>query len=538
MKNIFLLVIVVVVCSFAQVSKSGDLQTHIDSIISNMPQALDGDEYQHPTSGNLTTWASIIDDILATNYSTANTTAQTIDYRVTEFTDTYPNPDKIYYMLQNNPGGTNYWGTYIFDPAPDRAQLVIQIPHAIEDFNTGKQGFYVFREVGARAFFLNGTSRCNSSDTTLCDGSTSICTGSSEAYRLSDQAHTSDGTFQETTERMLIDNSSHIFIQLHGFTKQASDPYVILSNGISTDNPPIDHLAELESNLFTEDNSLSFETAHLDNWTRLIGTTNTQGRLINGSVDPCEDNASDNTGQFLHIEQEKTKLRDDASDWPNMSNAIAATFPLQALPVELTYFKGNATEEGVLLEWETATEVNNYGFQVQRQKDKVESESEWEDLGFVQGNGTTNSPKQYSFTDPLNFNLNPNLTRLDYRLKQIDHDGTFAYSKVIEVDLTTITSFDDEQMPIAYSLEQNYPNPFNPTTTIKFTVPGVEAQHAVSLRIYNILGREVTTLVNQNILPGSHEVTFDGSNLSSGVYFYRIDVNGKFSSVKKMLMVK
>ena len=145
----------------------------------------------------------------------------------------------------------------------------------------------------------------------------------------------------------------------------------------------------------------------------------------------------------------------------------------------------------------------------------------WEVIGFVQGHGTTNSPKSYSFTDLLN--LNPNLTRLDYRLKQIDNDGTFAYSKVVTVDLTNITSVDD-QVKYEFALEQNYPNPFNPSTTIKFTVPSVETGHAPSLQttllVYDILGREVATLVNQKFQPGNHEIFFDASNLSSGMYIY------------------
>ncbi|MCZ7603974.1 MAG: T9SS type A sorting domain-containing protein [Melioribacteraceae bacterium] len=203
-----------------------------------------------------------------------------------------------------------------------------------------------------------------------------------------------------------------------------------------------------------------------------------------------------------------------------------------ALPVELTYFEGTATEDGVVLNWETATEVNNFGFDLERRSSSL---AEWEKVGFVQGHGTTNSPKQYSFTDPLNLDLNPNLTRIDYRLKQIDNDGTFAYSKIVTVDLTTITSVDDEQMPIVYSLEQNYPNPFNPSTTIKFGLPETGL---VDLRVYNILGQEVAKLVNKELNAGYHEVSFGNNNFASGMYIYRINVEGKYYSVKKMLLLK
>jgi len=212
------------------------------------------------------------------------------------------------------------------------------------------------------------------------------------------------------------------------------------------------------------------------------------------------------------------------------------------LPVELISFTGELINDSiVLLKWETATEINNFGFQVQRTKEKVQSENQWEEIGFVQGHGTTNSPKQYSFTDILDLTLNPNLTCLDYRLKQIDNDGTFAYSKVVTVDLTTITSVEDELI-YEFALEQNYPNPFNPSTTIKFTIPGVGDENfrplLTHLIVYDILGREIATLLNKELQPGNYEVNFDGSSLSSGMYFYWIDVGDKYNVVKKMLLLK
>jgi len=205
-----------------------------------------------------------------------------------------------------------------------------------------------------------------------------------------------------------------------------------------------------------------------------------------------------------------------------------------ALPVELTYFSAMLSENAVKLEWETATEVNNYGFQVQRQKEKVQSESEWEDIGFVQGHGTTNSPKSYSFTD----NNLPEVDEVSYRLKQIDNDGTIAYSKIVTVDLTTITSVDDEVI-YEFALEQNYPNPFNPTTTIKFTIPSdVKSETSnTMLIVYDILGREVVTLVNQKLHAGNHEVAFNASNLSSGVYFYKLQA-GNLVMTRKLLLMK
>ena len=197
-----------------------------------------------------------------------------------------------------------------------------------------------------------------------------------------------------------------------------------------------------------------------------------------------------------------------------------------ALPVELNSFTAKAVDSKVTLNWRTATEVNNYGFEIERTvgspQSSVGSQSQntWEKIGFIQGHGNSNSQKDYSFTDE-----NPSDGLVNYRLKQIDNDGNFKYSSIVEVT----------SLPTKYSLGQNYPNPFNPSTTISYQLP-VAAGH-VSLKVYDVLGREVATLVNEQKAPGNYEVKFDGSKLASGVYIYRIEA-GKFSDLKKLLLIK
>lgn len=193
-----------------------------------------------------------------------------------------------------------------------------------------------------------------------------------------------------------------------------------------------------------------------------------------------------------------------------------------ALPVELSAFSAYVNESSVNLIWQTTTEVNNYGFQVQRTKDKVQSESEWETIGFIKGHGTTNSPNKYEFTDS---ELHESEV-IRYRLKQIDLDGMFEYSDVVEVEVN--------YLPTEFALEQNYPNPFNPATTIEYSLPGEEN---VELKIYDILGNEVKILVNGKQEAGFYKVNFNASNLASGLYIYRIQA-GKFRQTRKMLLMK
>jgi len=190
------------------------------------------------------------------------------------------------------------------------------------------------------------------------------------------------------------------------------------------------------------------------------------------------------------------------------------------VPVELASFTAEVVDGMVELTWITATETNNQGFEVQRK-----SESEFETLAFINGNGTTTETHVYSYTD-----RNVKAGTYSYRLKQVDFDGTFEYSNVIEADV---------QSPAIFALEQNYPNPFNPSTTINFRLA---ADSKVNLKIFNVLGQEVATLLNGNFVAGSHTVNFTASALNSGVYMYRIEATGNdgtnFTSVKKMILTK
>jgi hypothetical protein len=191
------------------------------------------------------------------------------------------------------------------------------------------------------------------------------------------------------------------------------------------------------------------------------------------------------------------------------------------IPVELTSFTASVSENNVTLVWQTATEVNNSGFAVERKS----VNSEYSQIGFVPGHGTTTEIMNYTFTD----NSLPTGS-YSYRLKQIDYDGTYEYSDALDVEVIA---------PEKFSLAQNYPNPFNPSTTINYSLA---ADSRVVLTVFNLLSEEVATLVNGNVAAGSHTIEFSADNLNSGVYFYRIDAQGvngsNFTSVMKMILSK
>jgi hypothetical protein len=191
-----------------------------------------------------------------------------------------------------------------------------------------------------------------------------------------------------------------------------------------------------------------------------------------------------------------------------------------SLPVELTSFTAKQSVNGVELRWATATEVSNFGFQIERAYLSTQNnQTNWEKIGFINGHGNSNSPNNYSFIDDK-----PLSGKSQYRLKQIDKDGAFKYSSTVEV----------VSVSLKYDLAQNYPNPFNPSTLITYSIP---ASSNVVINVYNVIGELIKTLVNQYQEAGIYKVNFDAGSLSNGVYFYKIQ-SGNFVEIKKMLLLK
>jgi hypothetical protein len=191
------------------------------------------------------------------------------------------------------------------------------------------------------------------------------------------------------------------------------------------------------------------------------------------------------------------------------------------VPVELVSFAANIVDGSVELTWTTATETNNMGFEIERSINN----SKFEKVGFVDGMGTTAEVQRYSFSDKA---VNG---KSEYRLKQIDFDGSYEYSNVVEVDFNQVLN---------YALEQNYPNPFNPITKINFTIP---EESSVKLIVYNTIGQAVNTLIDEVTAAGTHEVLWNGLEASSGIYFYTIDVSSlesdkSYKSTRKMILLK
>ncbi len=194
---------------------------------------------------------------------------------------------------------------------------------------------------------------------------------------------------------------------------------------------------------------------------------------------------------------------------------VGTSWVLNVVPVELTSFNAVANNGQVDLSWATASETNNRGFEVERSSDNVNFTS----VAFIDGKGTTTNTSNYSYTDKVNA-----AGALYYRLKQVDFDGTFAYSNTVEVNNSVVTDF---------NLFQNYPNPFNPSTSIRFSVAETGL---ATLKVFNVTGEVVAELFNSNVEKGTVQiVNFDASNLTSGVYFARLTQGNNVKNIKLIL---
>jgi len=461
---------------FAQITASGDLVQKIGQIIDNIPGD-SGDDYAPPTNLQLANWESCLLHLLQKNYTECEAIANQLDYDLIRFTDN--ENSQIYYILQSQNLGSNYWGTYVFNPAACQANLILQAPHPINDSNTGDQGIYILREIGALFFMVAGTHRCNSDNYSTCSGTTSTCDNGSESFRISDMAHIDNSIFHHTTASLLDKVIDPFFIQLHGFSKGTDDPALILSNS-TTLAPPVDYLSTLGNAIVAIDTSLTFEVAHLNPAIRLKGTTNTQGRLINESTNPCTIAAPMNTGHFLHIEQERPRLRADVIGWQKLATALKMTFRNLNLGTNILTIK----DYGAIDTLSAATLIAN-GTNSNFKAGKVIALQK----GFHAESGSTF------------------LAKIDACLASVPLQQKIRFKTQAR---STSTS-----LKIA-------PNPFVHSVTIDLDLP---KSQQISISLYNATGILLKEIVlNEQLIKGNHQYILTKNNFpTSGIYFLKIE---------------
>lgn len=232
------------------------------------------------------------------------------------------------------------------------------------------------------------------------------------------------------------------------------------------------------------------------------------------------------TGEIILVPTSNGLIKLDAAELSEMGTisgryqSVVILEPNGPVPVELTSFSASVIDNEVLLEWQTQTETNNFGFEVERL-----GTLNWETIGFVKGRGTTTQPQYYEFKDQLS-DFASGVSTISYRLKQIDTDGSFEYSHMLAINL---------ELPKAPQLLQNYPNPFNPSTKISYLIPN---SGFVTVKVYSILGKEIQTLVSEFQEAGIYSINFDASELAGGIYFYNLKLGNKLMGTKKLLFLR
>ncbi len=312
------------------------------------------------------------------------------------------------------------------------------------------------------------------------------------------------------TFQIVLKSNDRIMFYYNNLNATLTSATVGIENGAGTDGLQIAYDAAYLAN------SLAVQIAADPEWLTL---NNYSGTIYSGN--------SINVG--LLINTDGIDLGDYSMDMEITTNdpvhplmVVPITMTVSSeVPVELVSFNAEMVDGNVVLNWSTATETNNNGFQIEkREKSNVKGQTEFSSVGFVTGKGTTTEKTFYSYSDK-----NEKPGTYSYRLKQIDFDGTFSYSSEVEIEVTG---------PKDFALYQNYPNPFNPSTTIKFALP---IKTNLSLSVYNTLGEKVAEIFNGELEEGYHEMMFNASGLSSGIYFYKIE-SENYSATKKLMLLK
>lgn len=300
------------------------IEIHLEQLLAEFPAEPYDSMYTPGAEVQRITWSECIAYLLDGDLDYADTLASHIGYQVVTLTD----GGDTYVILEPDPESDSLpWGVFALHTNPSYPYLMLQAPHAQYDFRTGLQAIHAFAPSGAAALYLNGTHRCSSPYASPCDGVTTVCSGEEEPFRESDQAHAVDGPLQAVTIEMLDFNPGMVFFQLHGFSRSEGDPHIILSNGTPESPSGYDWVRQVRDTFVAQDDTLTFKVAHIDPaWERFVGFTNTQGRLINESSDPCDQNPIGATGQFIHMEQSYDGLRDNVESWLHVAEMIFIAF--------------------------------------------------------------------------------------------------------------------------------------------------------------------------------------------------------------------
>lgn len=314
-------------------TQQGSLMGWVHHHISNDMPIENSEGFVKPSSSDLSHFRSIFDLLLAESYNQIDDSLDLYfpSYEFIELTDT-TFENQVYHVIRENPV-TKGWGTFVYNSNWQR-NVTIGIPHPLFDSKTPYEGIDFLQYLGARFFVMSGTHRCANAEESSCDGTTSACSGGDlEPFKVSDMAHNDSTVFQIAHEAMNNFSATAWFLNVHGHNSSSCED-VFLSNGRIDD--PSSELLALKDSLLA--NGVNAAYAGDGSACSLTGTTNTQGRLVNGSSDPCGSQNVSNTGRFFHIEQ-ATSIRASQDKYRALFEELAEMIPRTLNTINFPAFK-------------------------------------------------------------------------------------------------------------------------------------------------------------------------------------------------------
>lgn len=457
----------------------------VPGIVSEIPSEDDGIAYLNMADTSIADWHQILDDFYNDQYLNVVANASEYGYILVEYTAN----GSGYYVLRKNTTSEFYWGSFIRRINPSNECIVIQAPHPVKDSFTGIQAASVFESMGAAELMISGISRCTSPDYVACAGTTSIC-GSDENFRHSDPSHNDSSVFHLATATVNDNFPERIFVQLHGFAKEPTDPHFIFSNGTEF-SPTTDYLITLKNELLNSNPSFDTDLVHIDGATKLKAETNVQGRLINNYAQNICTSSTDPdapSGRFLHLEQ-FYEFREWVEYYEDLANALSNSIDCGViLPVKwLNFHIDHPDDFRVRLNWSVASESSEGHFEVERSTDGAHFKKVSNILI------KNNEKESYSFVDQPGLSV-----LLFYRIKWVSVHGETEYSPVLKTRLRN-------QLRV-------YPNPAEDLVIIS----GIK--NKTKGKIIDLSGK---TVMNFGLETGHNELSI--AHLTEGLYYLYVE---------------
>ncbi len=496
--------------SLSQQIINGSISTRIDNIVAAMPGP-GTNQFQEPSTAQMTLWSTLIQDILARSYSKADSIAPFLGYKLYHYIDNSIVANKDYYLLEKDSASSNYWGTYIFADTALRPFLCIEAPHAMADINTEKEAMWCYQYLDAKVLAISGTHPCNHDSISTCSGKTVVCdtTNVLAPFKISNMSHNTNNIFYTTTEALNTFIPNVVIVHFHGFTPDTNDPDIILSNGTHYYPPGFDYCVLLKNALQILDTGVVCKISHVNLiYSKGISMWDTHGRYLNYSTTPCKKSSTTPSGKFVFIDQDFTKMRSTFAGWDLMAHALEIVFPVASpLPVQLVQFRAYTNKsKNINVTWSVYEDENTELYVLEKSNDAKNYTPIYNVSGIGKGELQT-----FQFTDKAPF-ANANYYRL----------SVFDKLKAKQMYYATCNNNVSENSIIVWS---NYA-----AQQLSIAIDG-DGSVAANIQIFDISGKLIYE-INNEFENGIMQINSTFLNNYTGIILIKATINDEIKTAK------